>query len=99
MKNFNLVKQSANTMLIQIETAKLSTEEQHFYFGKEYSEIAPDENFEFVQEEDFIFDMDLLLYLGLDTQFHLLKKGNYPLAFVEDQVVITLELSENRQAS
>jgi len=99
MKNFNLVKQSANTMLIQIETAKLSVEEQYFYFGKEYSKISPSETLEFIQEEDFVFDMDLLLYLGLDTQFHLLKKGSYPLAFVDDKVVITLALSENRQAS
>lgn len=99
MNNFNLVKQSATSLLIQIETEKLSVEEQYFYFGKEYAKIEPTETFEFVQDEDFVFDMDLLLYLGLDTQYHLLKKGHYPLAFVADKVVITLELSENRQAS
>jgi hypothetical protein len=95
MKNFNVSKQEPNRMLIQIEPDKLSVEEQNFYFGKEYSKITPNETLEFIQDEDFIFDKDLLLYMGFDTKYHLLKKGNYPLEIVEDKVIVTLELSEN----
>lgn len=95
MKNFDVLKLSPDTMLIQIETDKLSVEEQNSYFGKEYSKLEPNETLEFIQEEDFIFDKDLLLYMGLDTRYYLLKKGNYPLEFFENKVIVTLKLSDS----
>lgn len=94
MKNFNVSKKSFNTMLLQIEIAKLSIEEQILFFGKEYAKIAPNEILEFIQDEDFIFEKDTLLYLGIDTKYHILKKGNYPIEFAKDKVAVTLTLSE-----
>ncbi|ESU29164.1 hypothetical protein FLJC2902T_12060 [Flavobacterium limnosediminis JC2902] len=94
MKNFNVSKQSYNTLLIQIEINKLSLDEQLLFFGKEYAKITPEEILEFIQDEDFIFDKDTLLYLGVDTKYDLLKKGNYPLKFSKDKVAVTLTLSE-----
>lgn len=81
-------------MLLQIETNKLSVEEQELFFGKEYTKIAPNETLEFIQDEDFIFEKDTLLYLEIDTKYHLLKKGNYPIEFTKDKVAVTLTLSE-----
>lgn len=94
MKNFNVTKQSSNTLLLQIETDKLSAEEQKLFFGKEYAKIAPNEVLEFIQDEDFIFDTDTLLYLGFDVKYRLLKKGKYPIEFIKDKVAVTLTLSE-----
>lgn len=94
MKNFNVSKKSFNTMLLQIEIAKLSIEEQKLFFGKEYAKIAPNEILEFIQDEDFIFEKDTLLYLGIDIKYNVLKKGNYPIEFTKDKVAVTLTLSE-----
>lgn len=94
MKNFNVVKHDKNTMLLQIEPSKLSVEEQLLFFGKEYAKIGPDETLEFIQDEDFVFDVNTLLYLGFDTKYQLLKKGHYPLEITKDKVTVTLTLSE-----
>lgn len=94
MKNFNVTKQSNTTLQLQLETSKLSLEEQLLFFGKEYAKIAPDETLEFIQDEDFVFEKNTLLYLGFDTKYYLLKKGKYPLQIVKDTVTVTLTLSE-----
>lgn len=94
MKNFNVSKKSFNTILLQIEIAKLSIEEQMLFFGKEYAKIAPNEVLEFIQDEDFIFEKDTLLYLEIETQYNILKKGNYPIELTKDKVAVTLTLSE-----
>ncbi|CAM3673748.1 hypothetical protein FSS13T_26420 [Flavobacterium saliperosum S13] len=94
MKNFNVSKKSFNTMLLQIEIEKLSVEDQIMFFGKEYAKIAPNEILEFTQDEDFVFDKDTLLYLGFDTKYQVLKKGNYPIEVTKDKVAVTLTLSE-----
>jgi len=94
MKNFNVSKKSSNRMLIQIEPHKLSVDEQKTYFGKEFSEFSLNETLEFIQDEDFVFDNDLLLYMGFDTKYQVLKKGNYPIEFAKDKVAVTLTLSE-----
>ena len=94
MKNFNVIKYDKNTMLLQIEPSKLTVEEQLLFFGKEYAKISPNETLEFIQDEDFIFDENTLLYLGFDTKYSLLKKGHYPLEITKDKVTVTLSLSE-----
>lgn len=81
-------------MLLQIEPSKLTVEEQLLFFGKEYAKISPNETLEFIQDEDFIFDENTLLYLGFDTKYSLLKKGHYPLEITKDKVTVTLSLSE-----
>ncbi|WP_442787427.1 hypothetical protein [Flavobacterium suncheonense] len=94
MKNFNVIKYDKNTMLLQIEPSKLSVEEQLLFFGKEYAKIGPGETLEFIQDEDFIFEENTLLYLGFDIRYPLLKKGHYPLEITKDKVTVTLTLSE-----
>lgn len=95
MKNFNVIKQSETTMLLQIEPSKLSIEEQTLFFGKEYSKIAPNEVLEFIQDEDFLFEENTLLYLGFNTKYPWLKKGKYPLEITKDKVTVTLTLSQS----
>ncbi|HSD15059.1 MAG TPA: hypothetical protein VLB74_10460 [Flavobacterium sp.] len=94
MKNFNVTKQSSNSLLIQIEISKLSAEEQKIFFGKEYAKITPNETLEFIQDEDFKFDMNTLLYLEMDAKYSILKKGKYPVQISKDTVKVTLTLSE-----
>lgn len=94
MKNFNVTKQSSNSLLIQIEISKLSPEEQKLFFGKEYAKIAPDETLEFIQDEDFKFEMNTLLYLEMDTRYSILKKGKYPVQISKETVKVTLTLSQ-----
>ncbi|MGX7667364.1 hypothetical protein [Flavobacterium pedocola] len=94
MKNFSFIKQNQNTLLLQVEPYRLTVEEQKFFFGKEYSEITPDEPLEFIQDEDFVFEENTLLYLGFDRKYPLLKKGKYPLEISKDKVTVTLTLSK-----
>ena len=94
MKNFTTYKQSENTMVIELEATKLSTDDQKLIFGKEYSKMSPNETLTFLQTEDYVFDMDTLIYLGFDVNYKFLKKGNYPLTIVKDKVMVTLTLSK-----
>lgn len=93
MKNFNIQKLTSKSMVIEIETSKLTIEDQKMFFGKEYSNIAADEQVFFIQEQDFIFDINTLLYLELDPAFRLLKRGTYPIEIAGDKVKITVMLS------
>lgn len=94
MKNFTTYKQSENTMVIELEATKLSTDDQKLIFGKEYSKMSPNETLTFLQNEDYVFDMDTLIYLGFDVNYKFLKKGSYPLTIVKDKVMVTLTLSK-----
>ena len=94
MKNFTTYKQSENTMVIELEATKLSSEDQNLIFGKEYSKMNSNETLTFVQNEDYIFDIDTLIYLGFDVNYKFLKKGNYPLSIIKDKILVTLTLSK-----
>lgn len=93
MKKFSIRKLTSKSMEIEIETAQLSIEDQRTFFGKEYTNIAADEQLFFIQEQDFIFDINTLLYLELDPAFRLLKRGTYPIELVNDKVKVTVILS------
>ncbi|KGO89159.1 hypothetical protein [Flavobacterium suncheonense] len=95
MKNYGLVKLSETSLAIQLYTDRLSEQEQKGFFGKTYSEITCNEKIEFIQEEDFVFEPDLLLSLGIDTRYSILKKGKYPLHFLGNLIIVVLELSRS----
>lgn len=94
MKNFTTYKQSENTMVIELDATTLSVDDQKMIFGKEYSKMTSNETLTFEQEEDYVFDIDTLIYLGFDVNFKYLKKGTYPLSIVKDKVLVTLTLSK-----
>jgi hypothetical protein len=93
MSNYTIRKQTDTSMIIEIVTTKLTIEEQIQFFGKEYSKLNPKEELLFIQDSDFIFDFNTLLYFELDTRFSLLKKGFYPLEIVNDTVQVHITLS------
>ena len=95
MKNYTTYKQSENTMIIELDTATLSTEDQIKFFGKEYSKITTNEKLTFVQDADYVFSIEALLYLGFDLSFKNLKKGTYPLSIIKDKVQISLTLTKD----
>lgn len=93
MKNFNITKLTSKSMVIEIEASKLTIEEQNIFFGKTYAQVLADEQLFFIQEQDFIFDINTLLYLELDPAYRLLKRGTYPIEIVNDTVLVTVSLS------
>jgi hypothetical protein len=93
MKNFNITKLTSKSMVIEIEASKLTLEEQKVFFGKTYAQVLTDEDLFFIQEQDFIFDINTLLYLELDPAYRLLKRGTYPIEIVNDTVLVTVSLS------
>lgn len=95
MKNYTTYKQSENTMIIELETTTLSIEDQNKFFGKEYSKISSNETLTFVQEADYVFSIEALLYLGFDLSYKNLKKGTYPLSIIKDKILITLTLTRD----
>jgi len=94
MKTFTITKQSATLFTMEIDINNLSIEEQKTCFGKEYSKIAPTDVIEFIQDQDFIFDINTLLYLELDPAFRMLKRGMYPLEIINGKARVTLTLSQ-----
>lgn len=96
MRNYNIVKQTSKSLIIEIETSKLSVEDQKFMFGKEYDKITPDEELVFIQDQDYVFDIDTMIYLELDMGFRMIKRGSYPLQIVKDKVQVTINLSPYR---
>lgn len=93
MKNFKAIKTSATSMILELNTNMLTKDDQLLFFGKEYSQITTNETLTFVQQDDYEFNIDLLIYMGLDTRYKFLKKGEYPLAIVNDKVQVSLTLS------
>lgn len=93
MKSYNIIKLTATSLIIEIETTKLSIEDQKFMFGKEYAKITPEEKLVFIQDQDYIFDIDTMIYLELDMGFRMIKRGSYPIQIVKDKVQVTIDLS------
>lgn len=95
MKNLNVIKTTPTSMILELNTNELSREDQIKFFGKEYSKITATEKMIFIQEDDYEFSFDLLLYLDMDVRFKFLKKGEYPLEIVKDKVQVLLTLSKD----
>jgi len=96
MKTYNIIKVTSKSMIIEVESSKLSLDDQKLLFGKELSRIAPNEELVFVQDQDYIFDIDTMIYLDMDTGFRMIKRGSYPLQIIKDKVQVTIELSAYR---
>lgn len=96
MKKYNIVKLTPTSMMIEIDANNLSVEDQKFMFGKEYDKITPDEKLVFIQDQDYIFDIDTMICLELDMGFRMIKRGSYPLQVVKDKVQVTINLSPFR---
>ena len=96
MKMYTSTKLDFNKMSFEIEPNKLSIEEQIIFFGQEYRELKPTDEIMFIQENDFIFDLDTLIYLDLDLAYGLLKKGTYPVTVEKDKVKVIFTLSFHR---
>ena len=96
MKMYTSTKLDFNKMSFEIEPNKLSIEEQIIFFGKEYRDLKPTDEIMFIQENDFIFDLDTLIYLDLDLAYGLLKKGTYPVTVEKDKVKVIFTLSFHR---
>jgi len=96
MKTYNIIKVTTKSMIIEIESSKLSVDDQNYLFGKELSKIAPNEELVFVQDQDYIFDIDTMIYLEMDIGFRMIKRGSYPLHIVKDKVQVAIDLSPYR---
>lgn len=95
MKNYSVTKLSSRSVVIEIEATNLTIEEQKEIFGKTYNEVVASGQFYIVQEQDFFFEFDRLISLGLDTSFPLFKKGKYPIEIVNDLVLVKVILEPN----
>ena len=93
MDNFKLTKQTNTSILIEIDTKTLSVSDQIQFFGNEYSKLNPNEKLLFIQDDDFIFEVNTLLYFELDPRFRMIKKGNYPLEIINEIVRVSIILS------
>jgi hypothetical protein len=96
MQNYTIIKQTTTSMIIEMEAQKLSVEDQKRIFGKNLKHAAIDETLKFILQEDFIFDIDTLIYHDLDPGFRLLQKGTYPLEMNQGKIMIFMTLSPYR---
>ena len=93
MENYTIKKQSTTSMIIELETDNLTIDNQKKMLGKEFKQVVINETLTFIQEDDFIFDINTLISIGLDPGFRLLKKGTYPLVINHGKVQISVTLS------
>ena len=93
-KNYRTYKQANNQIIIELDLNNLSLQDQTNIFGKTYAAISKEEVLTFVQEDDFEFSDDSLIYLGLNTSYKLLRSGEYPLTLIDNTIFITLTLSQ-----
>jgi hypothetical protein len=96
MENYTLKKQNATSLIIEMETARFGADDLKKMFGKEFKQVTLDNTLTFTQEEDFIFNINTLLYLELDPGYRLLKKGVYPFEIKNEKVQILITLSPYR---
>lgn len=95
MPKFNYTKITSTYIILEVDLNKLSDEEQTFLFGSDKISEIRLEKTEFVQEEDYIFETNLMLYMELDPVYNILKKGTYPLRFRDEKVQVLLSLSRS----
>ena len=95
MKNCKAIKNSATSLILELNISGLSKDDQIKFFGKEYTEITVDEKLTFIQEADYEFSFDVLVHLDLDIRYKYLKKGEYPLEITNDKVQVLLTLSKD----
>ena len=93
MNIYTTTKIDFNKMSFEIDPKNLTAEDQVRFLGKEYRNLKPDETVVFLQENDFVFDIDTLIYLDLDVAYRLLKRGSYPVTIEKDKVKVTFTLS------
>lgn len=72
----------------------LSEQEQKSLFNKTFDKIVVTDAIYFTQENDLIIDKQTLILLNIDSKYNTLIKGNYPLHFSDNNIKITLTLSE-----
>jgi len=95
MRKINYKKITSTDLILEVNINNLSKDEQILMFGKTYSPETETENTTFVQQEDFMFEISIMLYLDLDPAYRLLKKGLYPLRFRDEKMQVLLSLSPN----
>lgn len=93
MQKFNYTKITSTDLILEVDINTLTKDEQVLMFGNTYSPEVKTENAAFVQEEDFIFEISIMLYLDLDPAYRLLKRGTYPLRFRDEKIQVLLSLS------
>lgn len=96
MKLYNTIKVSPTEIIFEIDNNILSAEDQKMFYGKEYSKVGTDEKLMFIQEEDFLFDIMTLIYLDLDINYPLIKRGTYPIKIVDNKVQVQIALSKKQ---
>ncbi len=94
MKNFRAIRTSPRSLTLELDATALSKDEQVKFFGKEYSNISSNEQLTFVQEEDYEFTLEILLYLDLDIKYRYLRKGEYPVKIISDTALVFLTLTD-----
>ncbi|MES2864172.1 MAG: hypothetical protein V4666_08650 [Bacteroidota bacterium] len=93
MQKFNYTKITSTDLILEVDINNLSKDEQVLMFGNAYTPEIKTEEAAFVQEEDFVFEISIMLYLELDPAYRLLKRGTYPLRFRDEKVQVLLSLS------
>ena len=72
----------------------LSEQEQKSLCNKTLDKIIVTDVIHFTQEDDLIIDTQTLQLLEINPKYNTLKKGKYPLHFSDNNIKITLTLSE-----
>lgn len=93
MENYSLKKIAPNSIIIEMDAENFKPENREKIFDYGLGQFDLDESLVFIQEEDFIFDINTLLYLDIDPVFRLLKKGSYPLKITHGKVQLVVTLA------
>ena len=93
MPKFNYTKITPTDLILEVDINNLSNDEHELMFGKTNSRDNKSEKTAFIQEEDFVFEINVMMYLELNPTYNLLKKGKYPLSIKNEKIQVLLSLS------
>lgn len=92
--DIDIQKLNKNTFVLNILRASLTLDEEISVAGNYFSSFQAILPKIFIQDGDLQFNNDVLEVIGIDPKYNLLKTGNYPMQIKEDEVIITLTLTE-----
>ncbi len=98
VKNFKAIRTSPTSLILELYPETLSPEQQIRFFGKAYDLIGAGEKLTFIQQNDYEFSFNALLFLDLDLRYKYLKKGEYPLEISNNKVQVILTLSQTKSS-
>lgn len=91
---YTLYKVNKYQMMIELDLNKLNEDDQVLFFGKEYKDLAEDEELKFIQHFDFEMDYVVMVVLEINPDYRFIKKGKYPVEIQDNMIRVVINMDK-----